>query len=129
MNTHGRVLFDELTHDEDGRMMLRGVLLTGVALENWPDGSLASEISFREGLQHGPTIGWHPNGEKCEEVIYDSGRAFGIHRQWHANGVLKLEEEIGVDGFQVRVANWDENGVPSVVSEALSGTDSGEEDV
>lgn len=128
MTTHGRVHFDELTHDEDGRMMLRGVPLTGIALESWPDGSLASEISFRDGLQHGPTIGWHPNGEKSEEVRYDSGRALGIRRQWHENGVLKLEEEIGFDGFQVRVAEWDEDGVPSVVSEAPGGTDSGEEE-
>lgn len=118
MSVHGRVQFDQLTHDDDGRMMLRGIPVTGVALEYWPDGSLASEISFRDGLQHGLTVGWHPNGEKSEEVLYDSGCAVGIRRQWHANGVLKLEEEIGADGFQLRIAEWDENGVsvvPSVV--------------
>jgi antitoxin component YwqK of YwqJK toxin-antitoxin module len=128
MSKHNQVHFDELIHDEDGRMIFRGVPWTGIALEYWSDGPLASEISFRDGLLHGPTIGWHSNGFKSEEVHYDSGRAVGIRRQWHPNGVLKLEEEIGNDGFQLRLEEWDENApsvVPSDVSASPADTDSG----
>ena len=114
MTGEPRVPFKRLRHDEDGRMLLDGRFFTGIAEEYWPNGALASEIPYREGVEHGLTVGWYPNGVKHEETMYEMGCARGLHREFDENGRLRLEQEIGGNGFQVRRAEWDEHGVPVV---------------
>jgi antitoxin component YwqK of YwqJK toxin-antitoxin module len=110
MDQNQYVRFDQLRHDEEGRMLLDGVPLTGIAVEYWSSGAKASEISFREGLQHGWTIGWHENGTKSEETMYVEGNARGVRREWHENGQLKLEQDIGERATLLSSREWDEHG-------------------
>jgi antitoxin component YwqK of YwqJK toxin-antitoxin module len=90
--------FSELRHDEDGRMFLKGVLFSGIAIDYWPDGSKASEVSFDQGIEHGASRLWHPNGTLAEETSMVQGCARGAHREWYPSGQMKLEEVIGERG-------------------------------
>jgi hypothetical protein len=47
------VEFGCLRHDEDGRMWHEGKLFTGVAVEYWPNGQLASELLYADGIEDG----------------------------------------------------------------------------
>jgi len=105
------VKFRNLRHDEEGRYLLDGNLFTGVAVDYRPDGSKATEVSFRDGIQHGLMIGWHPNGVKRSETMYVEGRAEGVRREWYDNGQLKLENTIGKRGELLASKQWDETGI------------------
>ena len=104
------VHFKELRHDDAGRALLREVAFTGSAEDHWPNGQRASLIEFRNGVQHGKSLGWHPNGEKSDETTYVEGCAVGLSREWHENGRPKLEMEIGENGYALWKKEWDENG-------------------
>ena len=103
------VNFRDLRHDEDGRMFLGGRLFTGIAIDHWPSGVQGSEISFKDGIEHGLSIGWHPNGVKRSETMYVAGRAEGNHREWYENGQLKREKVVDEDG-RTTEKEWDQNG-------------------
>ncbi|HEX2835648.1 MAG TPA: hypothetical protein VHW00_21725 [Thermoanaerobaculia bacterium] len=102
--------FDDLRHDEDGRMLLDGELFTGVAVERWSTGARASEIAFENGLQHGFMRSWHPNGVMSAETNYVSGNAVGQHREWDESGRLRREELISEDGVLLVLKEWDDRG-------------------
>ena len=98
-----------LKHDDDGRMLDHGDLFTGVAIERWPNGQLASQLNFVDGIEDGWVRGWYENGAPKSETLYRSGRVVGVRREWHSNGQLKLEEEIE-HGTRVWGKEWSETG-------------------
>lgn len=104
------VPFSTLRHDDEGRMFLGGEAFTGVAIDFWPDGSKASEVSFTEGVKSGVDRLWHPNGLLASEGNRVQGCAYGLHREWYPNGNLKIEEYIGDDGHVSRRVEWDQEG-------------------
>src|SRR5215472_16203252 len=106
MNT---VDFKSLRHDEDGKMWHEGNLFTGLAVEYWPNGVVASEANYIDGIKDGPSVGWHDNGVPSVEKTYRIGRVTGTMRKWDRNGQLILEEEI-YDGRALWRKRWDESG-------------------
>ena len=100
----------ELWHDDEGRMLLRGRPFTGIAVDYWPNGTKASEVSYENGVQHGLLKGWYQNGAQLSETMYVYGCAEGISREWYENGQLKRQETIGSDGYVTAFSEWDEVG-------------------
>ena len=98
-----------LKHDDDGRMLDHGELFTGVATDRWPNGQMASQLNFVDGIEDGWVRGWYENGVLKSETFYHRGRAVGIRREWHSNGQLKLEREIE-HGTYLWSKEWDETG-------------------
>lgn len=103
------VELQSLEHDDDGRMLDHGVLFTGVATERWPNGQLASQLNFVDGIEDGWVRGWYETGTLRSETFYHRGRAVGVRREWYSNGQLKLEEEIE-HGACVWRKEWSETG-------------------
>lgn len=101
--------FRSLEHDDEGRMLDREQLFTGTAVERWPAGQLATQLSFADGIQEGWTRGWHENGVMRSETFYRRGRVVGVTREWYSNGQLKLEKEIE-HGICVWSKEWNETG-------------------
>lgn len=104
-----RLDFRSLRHDEDGKMWHEGKLFTGVAVEYWPNGKIASEMHYTDGIEDGLSVGWHDNGVLSGEKTYKIGRVKGIVRKWDRNGQLILEKEI-CDGTARWRKRWDESG-------------------
>lgn len=98
-----------LTNDE-GRETLNGEPYTGLAFEYGVDGSLLSQISYRDGIEHGWLYGWHPNGVKSIERFYLDSQVKGVYREWHPNGQQKLEVFLDINGERVSAREWDEYG-------------------
>jgi antitoxin component YwqK of YwqJK toxin-antitoxin module len=91
-------------------MFLNGVRFTGIAIDHWPDGAMASEVAFEDGIQHGLMRGWHPNGALSKEIPYVRGCVRGVMREWHKNGQMKREAEVGARGEVVASKEFDEDG-------------------
>ena len=103
------VEFRFLRHDDDGRMLYQGNLFTGVAVERRPNGQLATQTDYVDGIEDGWVRGWHENGLPRKETFYQKGRAVGVRREWYSNGQLKLEAEIE-HGYCLWQKEWDEKG-------------------
>ena len=57
----------------------------------WPNGKIASEVSFKDNKKHGLGITWHENGIKASEGNYDRGSEVGLHSTWYSNSQKKSE--------------------------------------
>ena len=91
-------------------MYLKGQLFSGIAFDSWPNGALASEVEYRDGVEDGWCVAWYPNGGRMSEVFYVAGKARGLRREWHENGVLKLEARIGDHAECLERSEWDSSG-------------------
>lgn len=89
-----RVPTAELFFAEDGLTYHGRQPFTGVGYELRADGSLASEVEYREGLRSGVARGWYPNGQLAEEVHNLLGVAHGAWREYEKDGALALEQEL-----------------------------------
>ncbi len=51
----------------------------------YPDGSVKSFKSFRDGVAHGEFFDWHTNGQLSQYVLFDQGREVAA-KSWTPNG-------------------------------------------
>jgi antitoxin component YwqK of YwqJK toxin-antitoxin module len=51
-----------------------------------PNGSLASEGEYVDGLENGPWRDFHTNGNLAAEGLYKDGQEVGNWNFWHENG-------------------------------------------
>lgn len=66
----------------------------------YPDGTLASEGTYEDGLENGPWKDFHDNGKVAAEGAYKLGKEHGVWNYYGSEG--KLEETIEyVDGAEV----------------------------
>lgn len=89
-----RVPTADLFFAEDGLTYRGREPFTGVGVELRDDGSLASEVEYRDGLRSGAARGWYPNGQLAEEVHNRLGVAHGSWREYEKDGALALEQEL-----------------------------------
>jgi len=94
---------------QDDLLMYDGVPLTGVVYNEFPNGSLEYEESYKDGLKDGEYREWHPNGRKKCEEIRDRGALHGKSTEWHENGNLRLVSEYE-HGVRMKSSEWDPNG-------------------
>ncbi len=118
MTESPRVPYDDLDVDQDRLVTWNEVPFTGIALEQYDDGTRRSETVYVEGVRHGPSREWHHTGALNEEAAYwhgarhgdtstfdsagrrvaDETYEFGVltrDRRWIAGGVLAKEWTIG----------------------------------
>lgn len=84
-----RVPMDVL--DEDDIARLNGQPFTGTAFELADGARRASELEYRDGLQHGFARDWYPDGRIHGETEYAEGVRHGLEREWFENGALAME--------------------------------------
>lgn len=103
-----RVNDDDLDWDDDLRV-LDGTPYSGTAFLLHPDGTLAFEVTYRDGFEEGVHREWHPNGELKRTWFAERGRATGKVEEWHACGRIR---SVGVYEFGVEIHydEWDESG-------------------
>src|SRR5262249_38575929 len=68
-----------------------GRLFTGVAYENWPDGTVRTEQQYSVGFPDGPSREYARSGRLLEEVLYENGELHGLSRWWDEAGRLRRE--------------------------------------
>ncbi|MCD7972851.1 MAG: hypothetical protein LUG18_09340 [Candidatus Azobacteroides sp.] len=100
----------DLSHDEDLYYYYNETLFTGVAYWYYPDGTLASEEYFKNGIPDGKNTVWYKNGQKKVEKEYKAGCIHGFVRKWYESGQIQEEDEI-YNGKSVALKQWDEKGL------------------
>jgi antitoxin component YwqK of YwqJK toxin-antitoxin module len=87
-----RVADDELELSDDYLVMLyKGKPFSGVAYENYPDGSLRSEVEFKDGQASGITREFSPSGVLIGEKATAINAYHGSVREWYPSGQRKTE--------------------------------------
>ncbi len=105
-----RVDFEELGYDTEKYLdTFDGKPFTGIAYETHPDGSLASETAFTDGLKDGRSVAWYASGQIKEEYHMRQGSGHGLFRGWFESGNLK-KEMMREYGIVVWDRTYDEEG-------------------
>lgn len=76
----------------------------------YPNGQLAREQLFVNGLHEGIERLWSLTGQLEIEVEYDHGKPINKARQWHSNGQLACEIIYGNDSQKISANYWDYQG-------------------
>lgn len=75
------------------------------------------EITWRAGVQEGPTRTFHPDGTPASETPYVAGKAEGLSRSWDAKGRLVRESPMRGGRRHGTVTDyWPETGKPKRVA-------------
>jgi antitoxin component YwqK of YwqJK toxin-antitoxin module len=104
-----RVPASELTYMRDGLHHLDGQPFTGIAFNLTKDGSLKSELAYRDGLLCGRTREWYATGQPMVDSTYYRGALHGRASEWHRNGQLAEDGEYEY-GITLWEKTWDEHG-------------------
>ena len=105
-----RVESDQLEISDDGILAHHnGKLFSGIATSHYPNGELATEISYVEGMRDGVETRWHENGIKRFEGRFHKNQLVGVFEEWYPTG-KKRSEVLWQDGKRVSIREWGENG-------------------
>ena len=64
---------------------------TGISMNRLPDGLLWGIVHFRNGLEHGLSVGWYRDGRVRIYNEMEEGVCHGWHRKWSEDGTLTEE--------------------------------------
>ena len=79
-------------------------------IQYWDNGSVKSQMYFRNGEMHGTSVWYYENGNKQMEVNYRRGELHGISQRWYINGEPQSFENY-VDNLKNGSSiTWDEAG-------------------
>jgi antitoxin component YwqK of YwqJK toxin-antitoxin module len=84
---------EDADFNEDGMRTYRGIFFTGSVVEKLEDGTIVSEIAYKDGIRDGTTRSFYYSGAKQTEGNYHLGVPVGTHRTWYENGKLQSEME------------------------------------
>lgn len=99
-----------LEYKTDGVYYSAGYPFTGVAVDEYADGTKFSEMEFEDGRQNGITRDFFRNGAVKRECVYSKGILHGIEREWYDGGVQKSETHYN-GGEITKILEWDEMGI------------------
>ena len=102
-----RVPPEHLEYTPDGDYLYHGIPFTGFTVRRYADGSLESEVEYRDGMLWGVSKVWLPCGQLVDEEEYRWGLLHGRRREWHDNGNLAADETYEL-GIRLRGKQWDE---------------------
>ncbi|MGB5273752.1 MAG: toxin-antitoxin system YwqK family antitoxin [Flavobacteriaceae bacterium] len=71
--------------------------LTGVLIENHPNGKPKSWTKMKDGLPDGLWQEWYENGQLKFNAYWLAGKGHGLWEYYHENGVLRQEEFYNMD--------------------------------
>jgi hypothetical protein len=103
-----RVPDAELEYDSELVYRHHGIRFTGVGYEQTP--AMRSEITYVDGLQHGPARDWSADGRLVGESYYFENTLHGWQRAYGDNGE-PLTEELFLYGILVRRIDHRADGV------------------
>lgn len=103
-----RVPDSRLYYDEELIYLLDGEPFTGVGYEYTQEHG-KSEISYRNGMQDGPSRDWYPTGRLKAEDFYRENVINGLSRKWREDGTLVSEETYEL-GIRVRSKRFSRSG-------------------
>jgi antitoxin component YwqK of YwqJK toxin-antitoxin module len=104
-----RVPHDSLDYPGDGYYYLDDEPFTGLGVSHYEDGSLKSEIEFKDGLKSGLERHWFASGKLHSEAEMRRSVVHGKERVWYSSGQLKEEGDYE-HGVTLRRKEWDEDG-------------------
>ncbi len=73
--------------------MLGDEKFTGVAYENYTDGTLKSEWTLLNGIEHGPGNTYYPNGQVDEKILWKDGEKDGPYEKYYDDGQLEVKAQ------------------------------------
>ena len=104
------VTSDKLELTEDGTIAhYEGLPFTGLATTSYPNGEIATEISYQDGMRHGVETRWYETGIKRFEGRFHRNQLAGVFEEWYPNG-KKRSEVLWQDGKRVSIREWSETG-------------------
>ena len=83
---------------------------TGLLLDRYPDGTLRSRASVRDGRLEGLCEGWSPNGVLEVSEHFRDGVSHGLRTKWYPNGVRRSEATIERGRIHGHFQRWHEDG-------------------
>ncbi len=86
-----------------------GEVFTGKATSHYPNGQLASEVSYYQGQRHGLEASWFEDGARKFEGRFQTNELVGVFEEWYQNGQRK-SQEVWQRGKRHSIMEWDENG-------------------
>lgn len=114
----------------NGQLAFEGRFDNGVPIgsaQRWHgNGALMERTQYQDGLEHGVRTTWWPNGEKESEATLISSRIQGTLRVWHVTGQLAGEYEFADGVKHGSVRSWHLNGKPKAVTSYRNGKRHGE---
>jgi len=97
------------THGPNGNYLYRGQPFTGLRYKLTPNGMIACEEEYRQGLRWGQSREWYRSGNLYREATYYRDVLHGVEREWYEKGQLQ-EERICEYGILLRETKWDSDG-------------------
>ncbi|MET9662628.1 hypothetical protein [Streptomyces sp. NPDC006510] len=82
---------------------------SGLAYSTQGNAFRDAEITYVNGLRHGPCREWYGPGRLALDEVYFDDALHGSARHWHKNGQLEEEGEYEY-GVTLWEKSWDENG-------------------
>ncbi|MEM1181529.1 MAG: hypothetical protein AAGM22_24510 [Acidobacteriota bacterium] len=104
-----RTNFDNLELKTDQSYWYGDRPFTGTAVFERDDGTLESEVEYREGVQEGAFRDWDENGFLITEGVIRNGVNHGDQKTWYSNGSLKSIESYQF-GIKTSHREWSEGG-------------------
>lgn len=104
-----RVLYDDVEfHDQQA--LVNAQPFTGIIFWLHPDGTLAGERAYRDGLPEGEQLSWYANGQLRSRAVAVWNRGSSEASEWYENGQPKSFRR-DVNGQWVELKKWDDEGV------------------
>lgn len=104
-----RIDYEQLLYTESHTFTYNGEPFTGVAFEQFDDGSIKSEFEYRDGREHGVAREFYTDGSVKSETHYRNGGPHGVDREWYENGKLK-KQAICEYGILTESSEYSEDG-------------------
>ena len=104
-----RVAEEELKFGRDHVCLHNGCPFTGVAVEEFENGGVRSEISYLNGVQSGLSRDWYPSGQLRSESEFLDNSLHGESQEWFESGALK-EKATYETGIELYRSQWAEDG-------------------
>ncbi len=101
------------------------VAFSGVALEEYPSGSIKSSTRYEAGKPHGESLGYYENGQIQVREVFRDGVSHGTRTKWYTDGVKQSEGRIVGGEFDGLFSRWDEEGRLLMEVELKSGVPHG----
>lgn len=106
-----RIDYDELDYDyKELATTYQGKRFSGISCEIEPPGNRV-EVTFANGVPHGPTRVFSRSGQLIEESYYQFGTQHGPSMEWDENGQKKRLRKFE-RGILVEEIEWDASGKP-----------------
>jgi antitoxin component YwqK of YwqJK toxin-antitoxin module len=92
----------------------------------YPDGTLKSEITYKNNIPSGPYTTYYSSGVKEEEGNWKMNRNTGEFHRYHPNGIKSQEFVFDQNGIRNGVQKYfHDNGEPELVVEIVDGREEG----